>query len=83
MTFDIYELGLLLAVMSVVALVCERLRLQYTIGLVLGGLALALLQLRHRAVAVKGLSLHVPPAAAGVRGRIATELAGGCGAICQ
>ena len=46
MTFDIYELGLLLAVMSVVALVCERLRLQYTIGLVLGGLALALLQLR-------------------------------------
>lgn len=33
MTFDIYELGLLLAVTTAVALVCERLRLPYTIGL--------------------------------------------------
>ena len=43
MTFDIYELGLVLAVTTAVALVCERLKLQYTIGLVLAGLALAVL----------------------------------------
>ena len=41
MTFDIYELGLLLTVTTAVALICERLRLPYTIGLVLAGLALA------------------------------------------
>jgi CPA1 family monovalent cation:H+ antiporter len=41
MTFDIYELGLLLSVTTAVALICERLRLPYTIGLVLAGLALA------------------------------------------
>ncbi len=43
MTFDIYELGLLLAVTTAVALVCERLRLLYTIGLMLAGLALSML----------------------------------------
>ncbi|MGJ0509363.1 MAG: cation:proton antiporter [Methylocystis sp.] len=43
MTFDIYELGLLLAVTTAVALVCERLRLPYTIGLMLAGLALSML----------------------------------------
>lgn len=46
MTFDIYDLGLLLAVTTAVALACERLRLQYTIGLLLAGLGLALLPLR-------------------------------------
>ena len=43
MIFDIYELGLLLAVTTAVALVCERLRLPYAIGLILAGLALVLL----------------------------------------
>jgi CPA1 family monovalent cation:H+ antiporter len=46
MTFDIYELGLLLAVTASVAIVCERLRLQYTVGLVLAGLALALIPVK-------------------------------------
>ncbi len=46
MTFDIYELGLLLAVTTAVALTCERLRLPYTIGLVLAGLALAAMPLK-------------------------------------
>lgn len=45
-TFDIYELGLLLAVTTIVAIVCERLRLQYTVGLVMAGLALALVPVK-------------------------------------
>ena len=46
MTFDIYELGLLFAVTTAVALVCERFKLQYTVGLVLAGLVLSALPLR-------------------------------------
>ena len=43
MVIEINDIGLLLAVTTVVALICERFRLQYTVGLVLSGLALAML----------------------------------------
>lgn len=38
----VYQIGILLVVAAAVAIACERLRLPYTVGLVLAGLALAL-----------------------------------------
>ena len=38
---DLYQLGLLLVVATFVAIACERLRLPYTVGLVVAGLLLA------------------------------------------
>lgn len=59
----LYQIGLLLVVAAIVAIVCERARLPYSVGLVLAGLGLALAPLAVTMPLSKGLiyTVLLPP----------------------
>jgi len=63
MTLDLSQLGLLLFVSSLVAILSRRLRLPYTVGLMLAGMALSFMQVQLQLHLTKDLifSVFLPP----------------------